>query len=206
MKTKLLLLIFILGTSIVKSQVNSAPLMGNYWSINTTTITPLMGPNIITIDTSSILLTKTSDTTFTISGSSIVDTLYYIINNDSTFHSMYGLGFGHFTKDSIYFMFDRGTMPSDWSVSGKGEKIITGIPDQQTPGFSIIIQREKILINTNNPNEYFVTISDINGKILLQKKYYDTSNIDIDQLLTGIYFLNIYSNGRETHKKFLKIN
>jgi len=204
MKIKLLLLIFILGTSIAKSQISIAPLMGNYWSVNTTTMTQLMGTPIVTTDTISIFLTKTSDSTFSISG--FIETLYYIIKKDSTFHSTNGLGSSHFTKDSIYFMFDRGLAPVDWSVSGKGKRIITGIPNKQNPGFSITIEKELILINMNTPIEYSVSVTDINGKALILKKCYNNDMIGIDHLLTGVYFLNIHANGSETHKKFLKIN
>jgi surface protein len=60
-------------------------------------------------------------------------------------------------------------------------------------------------INFGSSNQQVITITDVNGKIILNQK--NASNLlalDVSTLSNGLYFLNISSEGKNQVKKFIK--
>jgi hypothetical protein len=57
---------------------------------------------------------------------------------------------------------------------------------------------------TSNSNAIIseVQITDVNGKVI--KTFNNESELEINELNAGIYFLNITSDGRKYHQKFIK--
>ena len=59
------------------------------------------------------------------------------------------------------------------------------------------------LANANDLNIEKLTVIDVTGKTLLEQKS-NTSQIDVQQLPVGMYFLEITTNGAKQHTKFIK--
>lgn len=83
-------------------------------------------------------------------------------------------------------------------LSIKKQEALTPITIHPNPTTGILN-----LENTNNLNIEKLTIIDVTGKTLLEQKS-NTSQIDVQQLPAGMYFLEITTNGSKQHTKFIK--
>lgn len=78
--------------------------------------------------------------------------------------------------------------------------------DRQPPGISIAPNPStgSFIVNFNNAEIIEIIITDLQGKIILQQRTTNQTQIKIDNLKSGVYFITaIDSRGRQTNKKII---
>lgn len=91
------------------------------------------------------------------------------------------------------------TITYDYSLVGGGPcAAATGLTEQNKTFIKVgpnpLSAGTPIIINTNEINEIEATLTDVSGKIIYSKKG-NIKTIDTHNLLPGIYFLQLSSNG-----------
>lgn len=92
------------------------------------------------------------------------------------------------------------TVTYDYSIVGGGPcAAATGLTEQNTAFFKVgpnpLTGGNPIVLNTDDENEIEAELTDVSGKIIYSKKG-NIKTIDTHNLLPGIYFLQLSSNGK----------
>jgi len=99
--------------------------------------------------------------------------------------------------------------PDNWVVNGNGN-VFNGILENHTLNFSLYPNPcndyLEIFINDAKKNNYFLSVFDITGKIVLSENLFlsEKFNIKTDQLEKGIYFIQISDGINKTVQKIIK--
>lgn len=143
--------------------------------------------------------------TFKVLGAPTSGTLELAANNNSLILDLESKGFGarSFYNANIgqgtreYFQSRvPGQEKFDFSPEASSDVELTGITMYPNPADTSFVIRGLEMSSD-------VTIHDMNGKLVMSKMEYENGEINVSQLQTGLYFVNISNDGGNTTKKLI---